>query len=330
MARPAPIRLAVLGAGRIGQVQARAIAANPGARLVAVADALPEAAAHGAAVAGVEAIAADPRVDAVAICTLTDTHADLIERFARAGKAVFCEKPVDPDAGRVRACLEVVRACGVPLMVGCNRRFDPHFRALKAAIDAGRIGRIEQVAITSRDPAPLPAEYVARSGGLFRDMTIHDVDMARFLLGEAVVSGHAVASALVDPGLRASGEVDTATVVMVAESGTQVVISNARRAVYGHDQRIEVAGSKGMVAAENQRAADIVIADAQGCHAPPLLDVFMTRCTAADAAEIAAFLEAVATGAPVSPGGEDGLAALVLAEAARASLASGGPVAVRA
>jgi len=326
--------LAVLGAGRIGRVHARAIAATPGARLVAVADALPGAAAqlamtHGAEVAGIDAIAADAGIDAVVICTPTDTHADLIERFARAGKAIFCEKPVDLDAGRVRDCLSVVAASGVPLMVGFNRRFDPHFRALKATIDAGRVGPVEQILLTSRDPGLPPAEYIARSGGLFRDMTIHDFDMARFLLGAVrIVSVHAVAGALVDPEVARLGDVDTATVVMVAETGAQVVITNSRRASYGYDQRIEVAGALGMVAAHNQRAADIVVADREGFHAPPLLDFFMTRYEAAYAAEIAAFLAAIAEGRPPSPSGEDGLKALELAEAALASLASGAPVAV--
>nr|MCU0909144.1 Gfo/Idh/MocA family oxidoreductase [Paracoccaceae bacterium] len=185
------VRFGVLGAGRIGQVHARAVASVPGARLVAVADPVAEAAARvadtwGCDIRTIDAIAASGDIDAVIICTPTDTHADLIEQFARAGKAVFCEKPVDLSLARVRDCLAVVKNTKATLMVGFNRRFDPDFRALKDAIDAGTIGRVEMVTITSRDPGPPPGDYIKRSGGIFRDMTIHDFDVARWLLGEEV------------------------------------------------------------------------------------------------------------------------------------------------
>ena len=185
------VRFGVLGAGRIGRVHAGAIGATEGAELVAVADPVPAAAEavagrHGCAIRSIDQIEAAADIDAVVICTPTDTHADLIERFARAGKAVFCEKPVDLSLGRVRRCLAVVEETGATLMVGFNRRFDPDFRALKAAIDAGAIGAVEMVTLTSRDPGPPPYDYIARSGGIFRDMTIHDFDMARWLLGEEV------------------------------------------------------------------------------------------------------------------------------------------------
>ena len=258
------LSIAVLGAGRIGKVHAEAIGATPGARLVAVADAhVPSAedlsARHGCRVSTIEEIVASADVDAVAICTPTDTHADLIERFARAGKPIFCEKPIDLSLERVRACLAVVEETGTPLMIGFNRRFDPHFAAVKRAIDDGRIGAVEQVALTSRDPGLPHLDYLPRSGGLFRDMTIHDFDMARFLLGEEVETVFAATSVLVDPRVGELGDVDTASVILRTASGRQAVITNSRRATYGYDQRIEVHGSAGMVSAQNQHEASIAM-----------------------------------------------------------------------
>lgn len=325
------INIGLLGAGRIGQVHANAIYRDRRAQLICVADALPEAAAslaqtYGAKAAQIDEILQDATVDAVLICTPTDTHADLIERAARAGKAIFCEKPVDLATDRVRACLKVVDQTGAVLMLGFNRRFDPHFAALKAAVQRGDIGKVEQVLITSRDPALPPAEYITRSGGIFRDMTIHDFDMARFLLDEPIMRVQAVASVLCDPAIQALGDYDTASVVMESESGAQVVISNSRRALYGYDQRIEVAGSLGMVQAENQRAADIQVAGAAGFTRPVLHDFFMTRYEAAYAAEIGAFIAAVEQGGAMPVTGQDGLAALLLAEAALESVRTGAAV----
>ena len=322
------LALALLGAGRIGQVHARAIAATGGARLVAVADAVPEAAealarAHGATPRQIDAIANDPQIDAVLICTPTDTHAGLIEQFARAGKAIFCEKPIDLSLARVGACLQVVEAEGVPLMIGFNRRFDPHFAALKAEIDAGRIGEVEMITITSRDPGPPPPEYLAASGGIFRDMTIHDFDMARFLLGEEIASVQAAASVLVDPVFAAAADFDSANVLLTTASGKHCVITNSRRASYGYDQRIEVLGARGMIRAENQRPVGIEIAGAGGFTRPPLFDFFMTRYSAAYAAEIAAFVDHVRHGTATSPDGRDGEAALLLAELAGRAVQSG-------
>jgi myo-inositol 2-dehydrogenase/D-chiro-inositol 1-dehydrogenase len=286
------------------------------------------AAGHGAEVRTIAAVEAADDIDAVVICTPTDTHADLIERFARAGKAVFCEKPIDLDVARVRACLQVVRDTGAKLMVGFNRRFDPHFRAVRKAIDDGAVGTVEMVNITSRDPGPPPIDYIRRSGGIFRDMTIHDFDMARWLLGEEPVAMTAHAAVLTDPAIGAAGDFDSVNVLLETATGKQAVISNSRRATYGYDQRIEVLGSAGMVAAENQREVSIEIASGAGFVRPPLLDFFMTRYTAAYAAEIAAFIAGVRDGAPLAPSGEDGLAALVLADAALKSAAEGRKVAV--
>jgi myo-inositol 2-dehydrogenase/D-chiro-inositol 1-dehydrogenase len=327
------LRFAILGAGRIGQVHARAVAATPGAMLAAIADPVAEAAqavrdAYGCEIRSIDAIEAADDIDAVVICTPTDTHADLIERFARAGKAIFCEKPIDLDVGRVRECLTVVEETGATLMVGFNRRFDPDFNALKAAIDAGRIGDVEMVTITSRDPGPPPYDYITRSGGIFRDMTIHDFDMARWLLGEEVQTVMAAASVLVDAKIGALGDFDSANVILTTASGRQATISNTRRAVYGYDQRIEVHGSAGAVAAENHREARIEIATEAGYTRPPLLDFFMTRYVAAYAAEIAAFIAAVQDGTPPPATGHDGLMALALAEAALTSVAEGRAVRV--
>lgn len=322
------LNFAILGAGRIGQVHARAVAGTPGARLVAIADPVPAAAqsvqaAYGCDIRTIDAIEASDDVDAVVICTPTDTHADLIERFCKAGKAVFCEKPVDLSLARVAACLKVVESTKGTLMVGFNRRFDPDFMAVKAAIDAGRVGEVEMVTITSRDPGAPPAEYITRSGGIFRDMTIHDFDMARWLLGEEVESVYASASVLTDPRIGELGDFDSANVILRTASGKQAVITNTRRATYGYDQRIEVLGSKGMAAAENHGENRVMIADAQGFHAAPLLNFFMTRYIAAYANEIAAFIEAVTGGAPTPTTGHDGLMALALAEAALKSVAEG-------
>jgi myo-inositol 2-dehydrogenase/D-chiro-inositol 1-dehydrogenase len=322
------VRFGLLGAGRIGKVHARAVTGDANARLVAVADAMAPAAQaiadqYGCEVRSIEAIEAAEDIDAVVICTPTDTHADLIERFARAGKAIFCEKPIDLSLARVKACLNVVRDTKATLMVGFNRRFDPHFRAVRAEIDKGTIGAVEMVAITSRDPGAPPVDYIARSGGIFRDMTIHDFDMARFLLGEEVAEVAAMASNLVDPVIGKAGDWDSVQVMLRTASGKQALISNSRRATYGYDQRIEVHGSKGMVAAENQRPVSIEVAGAHGYTRPPLHDFFMTRYTEAYAAEIAAFIATLGGKGAASPSGEDGLAALLLADCAVRSVAEG-------
>ena len=322
------VRFGLLGAGRIGKVHARAVTGDANARLVAVADAFPTAAQaiadqYGCDVRSIDAIAAASDIDAVVICTPTDTHADLIEMFVQAGKAVFCEKPIDLSLARVKSCLEVVRAHKGTLMVGFNRRFDPHFRAVRAEIDKGTIGAVEMVVITSRDPGAPPVDYIGRSGGIFRDMTIHDLDMARFLLGEEVTEVVATASVLVDPAIGTAGDFDSVQVMLKTATGKQAVISNSRRATYGYDQRIEVHGAKGAVSAENQRPVSIEVATAAGYTRPPLHDFFMTRYTEAYAAEIAAFIATLAAKSEATPSGEDGLIALALADACLKSVAEG-------
>jgi len=322
------VRFGLLGAGRIGRVHAKAINGDANATLVAVADALPEAAQaiaaqYGCQVRTLDAILGGADIDAVVICTPTDTHADMIEAFAKVGKAVFCEKPIDLSLARVKACLAVVREADATLMVGFNRRFDPHFAAVKAEIAKGTIGVVEMAVITSRDPGAPPVSYIARSGGIFRDMTIHDFDIARFLLGEEITEVSAMASVLVDPAIGVAGDFDSVQVMLKTATGKQAMISNSRRATYGYDQRIEVHGSLGAVSAENQRPVMIEVATGAGYTRPPLHDFFMTRYTEAYAAEIAAFIAVLGGTGVASPSGEDGLAALALAEAALKSVAEG-------
>ncbi|MGB7269145.1 MAG: inositol 2-dehydrogenase [Albidovulum sp.] len=322
------VKFGVLGAGRIGQVHARAIASVSGAELVAIADPVAAAAkavqdAYGCAIRTIDEIAASDDIDAVVICTPTDTHADLIEEFAKRGKAVFCEKPIDLNLARVKACLDTVAQTGTTLMVGFNRRFDPDFRALKAAIDAGQIGDVEMVTLTSRDPGAPPVDYIKRSGGIFRDMTIHDFDVARWMLGEEVETVMAAASVLVDPAIGAAGDYDSANVLLTTASGRHCSITNSRRASYGYDQRIEVHGAKGAVSVENIRQSRIEIANKDGYSRPPLLDFFMTRYADAYAAEIASFVAAIQNRTPPETTGHDGLMALALADAAVKSVETG-------
>ncbi len=322
------LRFAVLGAGRIGQVHARAISSVAGAELVAIAEPFEAAAKAAQATFGcelrtIEAILASDDIDAVVICTPTDTHSDLIEAAAKAGKAVFCEKPVDLSVARVQACLKTVADEQATLMVGFNRRFDPDFMAVKAAIDAGKIGKVEMVTISSRDPGAPPADYIKRSGGIFRDMTIHDFDMARWLLGEEVETVQASASVLVDPAIGELGDFDSVNVILRTATGRQAIITNSRRAAYGYDQRIEVLGSEGAVSAMNMAEANIEIADKDGFHRPPLLNFFMSRYVAAYANEIAGFIKAVTDKTETPTTGHDGLMALALADAALMSVAEG-------
>ena len=316
-----PLNIALLGAGRIGQVHARAVASVPGAALAAVFDPFAEAAerirdAYGCAIMDLDAIVASDDVDAVIIGTPTDTHADLIETFARAGKQIFCEKPIDLSLARVRDCLKVVEDTGATLMVGFNRRFDPDFKALKDAVASGSIGRTEMITITSRDPGPPPLDYIRRSGGIFRDMTIHDFDIARWLLDEEVETVQAAASVLVDPEIGRAGDYDSINVILRTSSGTQATITNSRRAAYGYDQRIEVHGSEGAASVGNVHSSRTEIATQAGYTRPPLEDFFMSRYKDAYAIEIAAFVKAVADGTAPPTTGHDGMMALALADAA--------------
>ncbi len=319
------IRFGLLGCGRIGQVHAQTLARLPGATLVAVADALPDAAealasAHSAAVRGPDELIASADVDAVIIGTPTTLHYDQIHAAAAAGKAIFCEKPIDLSSDRVRECIAAVENAGVPFLTAFNRRFDPNFAALEARLRAGAIGTVELVVISSRDPAPPPVSYIETSGGLFRDMTIHDFDMARFLLGEEPVEVFAVGTCLVDPAIGTAGDVDTAAVTLRTGSGKLCQINNSRRATYGYDQRVEVHGSSGMLCAANVLENTVEEAGPEGFTRAPNKHFFLERYERAYFAELAHFVRALTAGTSPTPDARDGLRAQMLADAAARSL----------
>lgn len=325
------LKVGLLGAGRIAGVHATAISSHPGSTLVAVSDINADAAGklaaqYGAEARATDAIINDPAIDAVLIATSTDTHSDLIERATGAGKAVLCEKPVDLSLDRARSCQKTAAATGKPVMIGFNRRFDPNFGALKAAADKGEIGKAELLSITSFDPAPPPLAYVKVSGGLFRDMMIHDFDMANFIMGAAPVSVFAAGSSIVDPGIGAAGDVDTAVVTLSYADGRVAVIKNSRRAVYGYDQRVELLGSEGLLQAQNMLENTIVKSTAQGVTGAKPTYFFLERYMPAYAAEWGAFVAAVTSGAAVPVSLADGVAALAMAEAATRSARTGLPV----
>jgi myo-inositol 2-dehydrogenase/D-chiro-inositol 1-dehydrogenase len=327
------VRFGLLGAGRIGKIHGKNIAGGEGSTLTAVADADDAAAkalakAHGSTVRSVDEIIAAKDIDAILIGTPTDTHANLIERGVRAGKAVFCEKPVDLDAKRIEKCLKVVEAAKGTLMIGFNRRFDPNFAALKARLDKKTVGTVEMVTIISKDPGPPPISYIQRSGGIYRDMMIHDFDLARFLLGEEPIEVHAIGSSLVDKGIGEAGDADTAMVMMRTASGKLCQIQNSRRAAYGYDQRIEVHGSLGMLRAGNIHETTVEVATRNGFNADPVLNFFLERYADAYRLEIEAFVKAVNGGKQPSPSGHDGLMAQRLADAATKARATGKPVRV--
>ena len=316
------------GAGRIGAIHAANLAQDPAFELRYVVDINRDAAEalarkYGAKVGSIEAALSDPAVNAVIIASSTDTHADLIERAAKAGKAIFCEKPIDLSMERVKRCVAVVQDASVPVLMGFNRRFDPSFRALHNALSAGRVGKVELVQITSRDPSPPPPAYIAVSGGLFRDMTIHDLDMARWLLGEEPTEIMAVGSCLVDPAIGKAGDMDTAIVTLRTASGRIAQITNSRRAAYGYDQRIEVLGEKGMVAANNQTPTTVSISDTSGVTGDKPLHFFLERYAAAYKAEMEHFRDVVTGKIKPLVGIHDGEAALRLADAALDSVKSG-------
>jgi myo-inositol 2-dehydrogenase/D-chiro-inositol 1-dehydrogenase len=316
-----PVNLALIGAGRIAQVHAKAINQVSGACLKAVCDVeqiAADALAHkyGVASMSIDDIANDEQIDGVLICTPTDTHADLIEQFCLCGKAVFCEKPIDLNRSRVKQTLALVAQKKAQLMLGFQRRFDPDFAALKAQIELGKIGEVEMVNITSRDPSAPAYEYIKNSGGIFRDMTIHDFDMARWLLGEPITHVVATASVLTDQTIAKYEDYDSVNVLLTTASGKQCVISNSRRASFGYDQRIEVLGSLGAISALNHHEANIELANDKGYQRPPLQHFFISRYELAYAHEIAAFVDALATGNAMPINGNDGLQALALADAA--------------
>ena len=345
--------LAVFGAGRIGAVHAENLHTHPAAQVRYVVDVDAAAAAElasrcGARVASAGDALADRAVAAVVIATSTDTHTGLIEAAAAAGKAIFCEKPIDLDVGRAREAVDAAARCGVRLAIGFNRRHDPAFRRIRDAVAAGAVGSVEQVGITSRDPDPPPADYVARSGGLFRDMMIHDFDMARWLLGEEPVEVFAAGSVLFERSIGEAGDVDSAVAVLRTESGRLCSISNSRHCSYGYDQRIEVFGSSGMLqagtgggtgtstdnATDNATGGGTGTAPAHetpgppGAHAGAARPFFLERYAEAYRLQMDRFLRGLNGESMDLADGEDGLRALILADCAQNSLATGKAVAV--
>ena len=323
------VGMAVLGCGRIGRMHARNLARHPRAKLVMVFDVLAEAAQQTAAeldvriARSVDEVLSAADVGGVLVATPTDTHVALIKAAVRAGKAVLCEKPVDLDLERARACWSEIAGNKPRVMIGFNRRFDPSFRALRERVQRGEIGTLELAVITSRDPAPPPATYIKASGGLMRDMTIHDFDMARYLAGD-IAQVHAFGANLVDPGIGKLGDIDTCTISLHARAGALIQINNSRRCVYGYDQRIEAFGSNGMLQAGNQYATSVESWGAGQTGArEPVLHFFIERYREAYTSEVDSFVSSLEQGRPMSPDFGDGLQALRLAVAADESLRTG-------
>ena len=326
------MKTAIFGAGRIGKVHAASIRMDPRSELVAVTDVMAEAAEalareHSIPVRSPDDILGDPSIEAILIASSTDTHADLVEKGVAAGKAIFCEKPIDLDLKRARAVQAIAATSEKPVMIGFNRRFDPNFSALRTAFAAGEIGKGEMLAVTSYDPGPPPVSYIKVSGGLYRDMMIHDFDMCAWLFGmpERVT---AAGTCLVDPEIGAAGDVDTAVVILHYADGRLATIRNSRRAVYGYDQRIELLGSNGLLEAQNVLENTVSKSTTAGVISAKPVYFFLERYMRAYAIEWSAFVDAVVEGKPVPATVSDGVNALALAEAAKISSSEGRSVEV--
>ena len=327
-------QVAVFGAGRIGRIHASNLAALGGVQLKYVSDPVPAAAQelaqlHGAQVATIEAALADPAVDAVAICSSTDTHSDLITRAAAAGKHIFCEKPVDLSVARAEACAQAVKDAGVACMIGFQRRFDPTFNDASRRLAAGEIGNAEMLVVTSRDPGAPPAEYIKVSGGVFRDMLIHDFDVFRWILcadGDEAAWLSATGSVLTDPALAGLGDYDSTAVTIRTRKGRLCQINTSRRAAYGYDQRFEVLGSGGLLQCGNHTPTEVRQWDTHGIRADKPEAFFLQRYAAAYRLEITHFFETLQSGGVFKTTVADGVAALKLADAATLSCQTGQPV----
>lgn len=331
------VNVGIIGTGEIGQLHATNLVSRiPEAKVVAVVDVRREAAERCAKELRIpkifddyRAVLDDPEIDAVAICTTPDTHAQIIKEAAAAGKHIFCEKPIGINLEEIKSALLAVKQAGVKLQVGFNRRFDPNFRRAKELIAQGKIGAPYIIHITSRDPEPPPFEYFKVSGGILLDMTIHDFDMARYLIGSEVEEVFAVGATLVDPNIAELGEIDTAVITLRFQSGALGVIDNSCRAVYGYDQRAEVFGEKGMVMVQNPKPDTAVVADKRGYHSPPLLHFFVERYAESYVAEMRAFIRSIIEDEEPPVTGEDGLIAVEIAYAAKKSLEIRRPIRVK-
>ena len=325
------IKVAQLGAGRMGAIHARNAAANPRLDLVGLVDPRPEvagplAAELGAALMTFDAVLADPDIRGVIVASSTDAHLDNALAALRAGKTVFCEKPLDLDLARLLAASGELEKAEGKLFVAFNRRFDPHYRALKAKIQSGAIGQLESLHIINHDPATPPPAFIPTSGGLFKDFTIHDFDLAPWLMGERPVQVFAWASCLIDPEIGRLGDVDTAKVVLTTASGRLCMISNSRRSGYGYDQRIEAFGSKGAARVDNLTNTAVSVWGEAGVQADRFPYAFIDRYAGAYAGEMDHFADILAGKAKPEAGFAASVASLELAEAAARSAATGAPV----
>jgi myo-inositol 2-dehydrogenase/D-chiro-inositol 1-dehydrogenase len=328
------LRVGIIGAGRIGKVHAETLAFRlPEARTLAIADVNHEAAQAVAAHCGIPTVAesseeifANPEIEAVLICSSTNTHADLIIQAAKAGKHIFCEKPIAHSLSQIDGALEAVEQAGVKLQIGFNRRFDANFARVRQAVESGEIGTPRMMHIISRDPAPPPLSYIRVSGGMFMDMTIHDFDMARFLIGDEVEEVYTAGAVMVDPEIGEAGDLDTALIVLRFRNGVIGTIDNSRQAAYGYDQRVEILGSRGSIATENRYPNQAVVSTATEVRKDLPLNFFMDRYTESYAGEVRAFVQAVREDRPTLVAGADGLVAVVMGLAARKSYDEHRPV----
>jgi myo-inositol 2-dehydrogenase/D-chiro-inositol 1-dehydrogenase len=328
------VNIAIFGVGRIGKIHLKNLLRFPGVNVVAVADTHYPADEFKKEFKEVffssnpEEVLALPTVEAVLICTPTSSHAAMIELALQSGKHIFCEKPVDLSLERTKALVDMANQSGVKLMLGFNRRFDPDFLQARKSIQAGRIGDIQIIKITSRDPGLPPLDYIKNSGGLFMDMAIHDFDMARYMMGKEVKEVYSRGLVLVDKQVGEVGDVDTALTTLIFEDDTYAVIDNSRKAIYGYDQRLEVFGNKGMIQVENNQHNRNIVSDAEGIHQSLPLDFFMDRYAASYLNEIQYFVDAISKNAPIPVSGDDGLKATIIAVAAKKSVLEGRPVAI--
>jgi len=322
------IEAALFGAGRIGKIHAANLAAHSAAKLKYIVDVNAKAAAdlaaqYGAKVAPTADVFADRAVKAVVIASSTDTHADLMVQSANAGKAIFCEKPVDLDLARARDCERAVRTAGVVCLIGFQRRYDPTFSAVKQRLVKGEVGEPEVLIVTSRDPGAPPVDYIKRSGGIFKDMLIHDFDICRWILDDEAVSVYASGSCLVDPAIAAAGDADTTAVTIRTKKGRLCQINTSRRAAYGYDQRFEVLGAKGMLQAGNHRPTEVAAYSASAVSTDLPEHFFLERYAKAYAIEMRHFFDALVSRTPVATTIADGVKALELADAATRSWQEG-------
>lgn len=329
------VNVGIIGAGRIGKVHVESICTQVAdAKVKMLADPfMNEQTEKWAKDMGVEAVTkdykeilADPDIDAVLICSSTDTHSPISVEAIKAGKHVFCEKPIDHDVAKIKEVIDALKESNVKYQVGFNRRFDHNFEAVQKAVADGKIGDTHIIKITSRDPEPPCADYVKVSGGIFLDMTIHDFDMVRFLAGCNVTEVYVEAAVLVDPAIGEAGDVDTAVITLKMENGAIAVIDNSRKAAYGYDQRAEVFGSKGMVAVSNDSTSSAVISNADGVTGEKPLYFFLERYMAAYAKEIKCFIEAIENDTDTPLGVMDGLEPVLMGLAAKKSLEEHRPV----